>query len=216
MYQTTCFFGRSTACFIRVFECSHFDVFFTPKKEDPNQEKGSKFGSRIEISNPKTSQRGSLRPKKGWPKGCPFRVLGDARSPNASRQPCTVAKLIEKFESHQQKEQFLKDMSQTQKINRFSEASQKLLQDVDQTEIFEFCENSTKLQCSDCNSFTEIRIIYCSCGRNLKKSRSPQHFKRTSTIAIRTLATSLRRISVEDQCMANLRKKLCSSKRKTC
>ena len=36
----------------------------------------------------------------------------------------TVAKLIEKFESHQHKEQFLKDMSQTQKINRFSEASQ--------------------------------------------------------------------------------------------
>ena len=38
------------------------------------------------------------------------------------------------------KEQFLKDMSQTQKINRFSEASQKLLQDDEQTEIFEFCE----------------------------------------------------------------------------
>ena len=43
----------------------------------------------------------------------------------------TVAKLIEKFESHQYKEQFLKDMSQTQKINRFSEASQKLLKDMD-------------------------------------------------------------------------------------
>ena len=37
--------------------------------------------------------------------------------------------LIEKFESHQHKEQFLKGMSQTQKMNRFSEASQKLLQD---------------------------------------------------------------------------------------
>ena len=43
----------------------------------------------------------------------------------------TVAKLIEKFESHQYKEQFLKDMSPTQKINRFSEASQKLLKDMD-------------------------------------------------------------------------------------
>ena len=43
----------------------------------------------------------------------------------------TVAKLIEKFESHQYEEQFLKDMSQTQKINRFSEASQKLLKDMD-------------------------------------------------------------------------------------
>ena len=83
----------------------------------------------------------------------------------------TVAKLIEKFESHQHKEQILRDMSQTQKINRFSEASQKMLQDMDQTEIFELCENSTKLQCSDCNFFKEIRIIYCSCGQNLKTSR---------------------------------------------
>ena len=37
----------------------------------------------------------------------------------------TVAKLIEKFESHKYKEQFLQDMGQTQKINRFSEALQK-------------------------------------------------------------------------------------------
>ena len=90
----------------------------------------------------------------------------------------TVAKLIEMFELHQHKEQFLNDMSQTQEINRFSEASQKLLQDMDQTEIFEFCENSTKLQCSDCNSFTEIGIICCSCGRNLKTSRSPTTFQK--------------------------------------
>ena len=49
----------------------------------------------------------------------------------------------------------------------------KLLQDMDQTEILELCENSAKLQCPDCNSFTELGIIYCSCGRNLKYKRSP-------------------------------------------
>ena len=112
----------------------------------------------------------------------------------------TVAKLIEKSESHQYKEQFLKDMSQTQKINRFSESSQKLLKDMDQTEIFEFCQNSAKLQCLDCNSSTEIGIIYDSCGRNLKcTSEVLQNFKRTTTILIRSLATSLRRNPVEDQ-----------------
>ena len=37
----------------------------------------------------------------------------------------TVAKLIEMFESHQHREQFLENMSQTQKINRLSETSQK-------------------------------------------------------------------------------------------
>ena len=77
------------------------------------------------------------------------------------------------FGKHQYKDQFLKDMSQKQEINRFSEESQKLLEDLNQTEIFELCENSAKLQCPDCNSFTEIGIIYCSCGRNLKYKRSP-------------------------------------------
>ena len=64
-------------------------------------------------------------------------------------------------------------MSQTQKINRFSKAAQKLLPDMDQTEIFELCENSTKRQCPDCNSFTEIGIIYCSCRRNLMYKTTP-------------------------------------------
>ena len=65
------------------------------------------------------------------------------------------------------KEQFLQDMSQTQKINRFSEASQRLLKDMNLTEIFELCENTEKLQCPDCKSFTEVGIICCRCGRNL-------------------------------------------------
>ena len=93
------------------------------------------------------------------------------------RQP-TVAKLIEKFDSHQYKEQFLKDMSQTQKINKFGEASQKLPKDVDPTEIFELCENTTKLQCLDCNSVTNISFFYCSCGRNLKYKRIPTTFQK--------------------------------------
>ena len=84
--------------------------------------------------------------------------LQDARRQN------NVTKLIEMFEKHQHKEQFLKDMSQMQAINRFSEESQKLLVDMNHTEIFELCENAAKLQCLDCNAFSEIGIIYCSCG----------------------------------------------------
>ena len=61
---------------------------------------------------------------------------------------------------------------------RFSEASQKLLKDMDQTEIFELFENTTKLQCPECNSFADIVIIYCSCERNLKYNRSPTLFQK--------------------------------------
>ena len=69
-------------------------------------------------------------------------------------------------------------MSQTQKINRINEASQKLLKDMNQTEIFELCENTEKLQWPDCNSFTEVGIIYGSCGRNLRYNRRPTPFQK--------------------------------------
>ena len=65
-------------------------------------------------------------------------------------------------------------MSETQNMNRLSEASQRLLRDMNQTEIFELCENTKKLQCQDCKSFTEVGIIFCRCGRNLKYNRSPK------------------------------------------
>ena len=91
--------------------------------------------------------------------------LQDARRQNK------VTKLFEMFEKHQHKEHLPKDMSQKQEINRFSEESQKLLEDLSQTEIFELCENSAKHQCLDCNAISEIGIIHCSCGRNWKYSQ---------------------------------------------
>ena len=98
--------------------------------------------------------------------------ISTVKRQDAQRQH-EVTKLIEMFEKHQHKEQFRKDMSQKQEINRFSEESQKLLVDMDHTEIFELCENSANLRCPDCNSLTEIGIIYCSCGRSSKYKRSP-------------------------------------------
>ena len=81
------------------------------------------------------------------------RATADYRIPGISistvklqdaRQQNNVTKLIEMFEKHQHKEQFLEDMSQKQEIKRFSEESQKLLVDMNSTEIFELCENSAK------------------------------------------------------------------------
>ena len=88
-----------------------------------------------------------------------------------------VKKLIEKFENHQHKESFLQDVSQTQKINKFSEESQDLIADLNNTEIFELSENSSKRQCPDCNPYCEMGIIYCRCGRNVNSSRSPTEFE---------------------------------------
>ena len=67
-----------------------------------------------------------------------------------------VKKLIEKFENHKQKESFNQDLSQTQKINKFSKESQDLIADLNNTDIFELCETSSKQQCLDCNAHWEI------------------------------------------------------------
>ena len=83
-------------------------------------------------------------------------------------------KLIEKFEKHQHKESFF--LSQTQKINQSSKESQELIADLNNTEIFELCENSSKQQCPDSNAYWEIGKIFCSCGRNMKSLRSPTEF----------------------------------------
>ena len=81
-----------------------------------------------------------------------------------------VKKLIEKFENHQHKESFQQDLSQTQKINKFTKDSQESIR------IFEVCGNSSKQQCLDCTASWEMGIIYCSCGSNMKSTRSPTEF----------------------------------------
>ena len=62
-------------------------------------------------------------------------------------------------------ESVFQDLSETQKINKFSEESKDLIADMNHTEIFQLCETSSKKQYSNCNSYWEIGIVYCICGR---------------------------------------------------
>ena len=70
-------------------------------------------------------------------------------------------------------------------INKFSKESKDLIADVNNTEIFELCENSSKQQCPECNTYWEIVIIYCSCGRNMKSSQGPTEFEQNNFDVIR-------------------------------
>ena len=59
---------------------------------------------------------------------------------------------------------------ETKEINEFSKESQDLIADMNNTAISELCETSSKQQCPDCN--WEAGIVFCSCGRCLRISRS--------------------------------------------
>ena len=81
-------------------------------------------------------------------------------------------RLIENIENHPNKESFLQDFKQPKEINKFSEKSQELIADMNNTEVFELCETSSKQQCTDCNLYLEAGTVYCTCGRCLRISQS--------------------------------------------
>ena len=105
--------------------------------------------------------------------------LSTVEQQNTTRENM-VKKLIEKFENHQHKESFLQDLSQTQKINKFSKESQDSLADMNNTEIFEFRENSSRKQCPESNTYWKFGIIYCNRGRNMKISQRPTEFEQNN------------------------------------
>ena len=141
--------------------------------------------------------------------------LSAVEQQNTTRQN-KVKKLIEKFD-HQYKESFFQDLkNQTQKINKFRKESQVLLADMNNTEIFEFCETSSKQQCFECNTYWEIGIIYCSCGRNLKSSQRPQSSSRTTTTSPQPLAMLSRKTAVVGAKHGPSGRQSCTAKRNRC
>ena len=58
--------------------------------------------------------------------------------------------------------------------------SKELIADMNNSEIFELCETSSKKQCTDCNWNWEIGIVYCTCGRCLKLSKRTKGFDKSN------------------------------------
>ena len=77
-----------------------------------------------------------------------YRIPGVPLS--AVEQQDKVKQMIEKLENHPNKESLIQDFKQTKGINEFSKESQDLIADMNNTEIFELCETSSKQQCPDC------------------------------------------------------------------
>ena len=51
---------------------------------------------------------------------------------------------------------------------------------MDNTEIFELCETSSKQECPDCNFYWEAGIVCCSCGRCLRMSRNEKEVDKSN------------------------------------
>ena len=100
--------------------------------------------ARTSCDHPSASDRSS---RETWCNNVDYRIPGiphSAVEQQDTNRRDTVKKLIQQFESHPNKESFLQDLNKTEEINEFIEKSQKLIADMNNTEIFELCETSSK------------------------------------------------------------------------
>ena len=117
--------------------------------------------------------------------------------------------MIEKFENQ---DSFLQDLKQTKEINKFSEKSQELIADMNNTEIFELCETSSKQQFPDCKQALSVVFVDDAqeCRKVLRRST------RATTMSCQYLAMLSRRITGAAPDMDLLNDNECSTRLKNC
>ena len=102
-----------------------------------------------------------------------YRIQGIAHSTvqkEDSNRKKTVKRLIQQFENHPNRDSLMKDLNKTEGFNPFSEKSKELITSMGNTEYFELCEISSKIQCPDCALYWEAGIVYCTCGNCMQPS----------------------------------------------
>ena len=142
----------------------HQKVRLTPRKSRVVLKSNSQYGLQDPQSQEERSPWEPSSDSKSYREICNNTVdqrisgvpLSAVEQQNTKRKN-KVKRLIEKFENCKYKESFLQDLSQTQKINKFSKESQDVIADLNDFEIFELGENSSKQQCPDCNAYWENR-----------------------------------------------------------
>ena len=82
-----------------------------------------------------------------------------------------VQKLIHQFETHPKKEALQADLKQNGAFNPFSEQSKEMIYTMVNTEYFEICEITPKIQCHHCMTYWTKGIVYCTCGTCLRPSK---------------------------------------------
>ena len=114
--------------------------------------------SRTSCDHPSASQSAS----EIWCNNVDYRIPGiphSAVEKQDTNRRDKVKKLIQQFENHPNKDFYIQDLKKTEEIKTFSEESKKLIIDMGNKEIFEFCETSSKNQYPDCNLFGDWHCV---------------------------------------------------------
>ena len=93
-----------------------------------------------------------------------FNISGVPNAMVKRSQSISVHNLIQKIESHPQKEAIQNDLDQHRAFNPFSEKSKDASMAAGNTELCEIINVEPKLQCKACLKHWSAGIVYCTCG----------------------------------------------------
>ena len=97
-----------------------------------------------------------------------FNISGIPDATVKRSQSISVHDLIQRIESHPQKEAIQNDLQQHRAFNPFSNESKDAIMAVGNTELCEIINVEPKLQCKACLKHCSTGIVYCTCGHLLK------------------------------------------------
>ena len=76
--------------------------------------------------------------------------------------------LIQKIESHPQRQALQSDLQQHRAFNPFSKESQDAIKAAGNTELCELLDVEPKAQCKACLTYWDVGIVHCTCGHFLR------------------------------------------------
>ena len=106
-----------------------------------------------------------------------FRVPGLSRSVVKEAEHLLVQELVKRIETHPLRAALRADLQQNNVYNPFSKDSKEMIRELGNVELFELCETTPKVQCSQCLLHWNQGIVYCTCGQCLVYNESRRKFK---------------------------------------
>ena len=155
-------------------ELSSSDRSGQPDREEEKRvlKNHDRSGQPVEGSSHKVQEVGHLKNRDDADKfnfamddeNIDFNISGVPNAMVKRSQSIGVHNLIQKIESHPQKEAIQNDLEQHRPFNSFSEQSKVAIMGAGNTELCKIINVEPKLQCKACLKHCSTGIIYCTCG----------------------------------------------------
>ena len=110
-----------------------------------------------------------------------FNISGVPNAMVKRSKGISIQNLIQKIESHPQREAIQNYLQQHRAFNPFSEESKDAIMAAGNTELCEIINAEPKLQCKACLKHWSAGIVYCTCG-HLMKDDSAENKKYISSV----------------------------------